>query len=128
MHHNEPIRFAALSATLLFAATLLCGCTWRLKDAPPAGIDYYSYLGSVQCTGGGKSVTELEQELIVAGITVYEIGCGTDGKLYTSVCGAPDGRIGIFNIDPAKAKSAAALGLAPLDSLPHAVKTPCDVR
>jgi hypothetical protein len=112
-------------ASVLIACTLLAGCACRLKDAPSTGVKYYKSLGSVQCTGGGKSIGELEHDLLTAGITITETTCGTDGNMHAAVCGAPDGRIGIFEIDPAQARAASVLGLAPLSTLPGAAEVPC---
>ncbi|MBU5612423.1 hypothetical protein [Geomonas azotofigens] len=114
--------------SLLLACTLLAGCRCRLKDPPPSGTRYYVPLGSLQCTGGGKSVAELEQQLRKAGITVNRTACGVDGRMYPAVCGAPDGRIGIFEIPADQAGSAAALALQPLSTLPDAAETSCHER
>lgn len=121
-NHSNQVRRAA---AVLIACTLLAGCTCRLKDPPTNGIRYYKSLGSVQCTGGGKSIGELEQELLVSGITVTQTTCGDDGNMHAAVCGAPDGRIGIFEIDPAQARAASVLGFAPLAALPAAAEVPC---
>lgn len=124
MHNNRSNHVFRVAAALV-ACTVLAGCTYRLKDPPTSGIRYYKSLGSVQCTGGGKSIGELEQELLVAGITIAQTTCGDDGNMHAAVCGAPDGRIGIFEIDPAQAKDASILGFAPLSTLPAAAEVPC---
>lgn len=125
---SNPSRQLARLVTPLIACALLAGCACRLKDPPSAGIKYYKSLGSVQCSGGGRSVAELEQDLLTAGITVTEAACGVDGNMHAAVCGAPDGRIGIFEIEASKGKAAAALGFAPLGTLPGATAVPCDER
>ena len=121
---QSALRHAGRAAAALIACTLLAGCTCRLKDPPSTGIKYYKSLGSVQCSGG-KSIGELEQDLLTAGITITETTCGVDGNMHAAVCGAPDGRIGIFEIEPDQANTAKILGFAPLSSLPAAAEVPC---
>ncbi|MBJ6751118.1 hypothetical protein [Geomonas anaerohicana] len=123
--HTHRRTEAGRAVALLLACTMLAGCLHRLNDPPASGSKYYRPLGSQQCTGGGKSLAELEQELRKAGITVRRATCGTDGRMYATVCGAPDGRIAIFEIPPGQAESAAALGLQPLATLPDAAEAPC---
>ncbi|MSQ20466.1 MAG: hypothetical protein EXR39_13120 [Betaproteobacteria bacterium] len=83
--------------------------------------------GSVQCTGAGVSVQEIERQLTGAGIEVLSSACGSDGSMHPSVCGAPDGRIGIVQVpeSQAQAQAAAKLGFAPLSELPDATKIAC---
>ncbi|GFO64234.1 hypothetical protein M1B72_12415 [Geomonas paludis] len=116
---------AGRAVALLLACTLLAGCMHHPKNPPAPGLTYYRALGSLQCTGGGKSVAELEQELRKAGLTVTRSACGVDGRVHAAVCGAPDGRIAIFEIPPGQAQAAASLGLQPLATLPDAAEAPC---
>ena len=44
---------------------------------------------------------------------------------YPAVCGAPDGRIGIFDVEAQQAPLASPLGFAPLSGLPAAVRVAC---
>lgn len=118
---RNPVAVALVACALLAGSA--CG-----HDASGTGIRYYKSLGSVQCTGGGKSAAELGQDLTAAGVTVIRTACGVDGNLYAAVCGAPDGRIGIFEIEAGSANAAAALGFAPLTTLPEATEVPCDPR
>ncbi|MBJ6799145.1 hypothetical protein [Geomonas propionica] len=120
-HFKQRVR----AAVLLTACTLLAGCPHRVMDDPGPAVTYYRPLGSLQCTGGGKTVAEIEHELRKAGITVNRAACGVDGRMHAMVCGAPDGRIAIFEIPAQQAVSAAALGLKPLATLPDAAETPC---
>lgn len=109
-------------AICMFTCVLLAGCGGGLKDP---GLRYYKALGSVQCDNGGTSAAQLEHDLVTAGITVARTSCGQDGMLRSAVCGAPDGRIAIFEIAPSQATAASALGLQPLSTLPDAVEVPC---
>ncbi|WP_224962239.1 hypothetical protein [Geomonas subterranea] len=118
-------RKGAGATAVLVACTALAGCTCRLKGPPATGARYYRTLGSLQCTGGGSSPAELAQELRKAGIAVNRTACGVDGRMHAAVCGAPDGRIAIFEIPPEQAGAATALGLQPLATLPDAAETPC---
>lgn len=85
----------------------------------------YKYVGSVQCTGGGTSLTEMQLQLTGAGIQVRAATCGADGNLYAAVCGGADGRITIFEIPAQQAQAASALGFLPLSNLPAAMEIAC---
>ncbi len=85
----------------------------------------YSSFGSVQCSGGGSTLTQLQQSLIAAGIEVLGSRCGLDGVVRPALCGAPDGRIAIFDIDEPAAAVALFLGFALLSTLPHATADDC---
>lgn len=95
------------------------------KSAPTLTVGVFKSSGSIQCTGGGVSLAAMEGQLNAAGITVSAKSCGNDGQVYAAVCGAPDGRIGIFDIPQAKLQAAAAAGFAPLSSIPGAARTGC---
>lgn len=127
MHNHISKRFTR-AATSVITCALLAGCACHHNSPRSTGVKYYKPLGSVQCTDGGKSVGELEQDLLKAGITVTDTTCGTDGNMHAAMCGAPDGRIGIFKIDPAQSSAATALGFAPLTTLPDAAEVPCRER
>ena len=64
-------------------------------------------------------------QLSDGGVPVLDASCGTDGKMYIAVCGAADGRIGIFDVAEDKLPAAATLGFAPLRDLPEATRTAC---
>lgn len=88
-------------------------------------LSVYRYFGSVQCTGGGTSLSALERQLVDAGVRVAAASCGVDGRAYIALCGAPDGRIGVFEVGSQHAALAQALGFSLLSSLPDAVRVPC---
>lgn len=95
------------------------------SNALGRGVAFYKSFGSVQCTGGGVSFEAMRQQLAAAGIQVLSASCGTDGRMYIAVCGAGDGRIGIFEVPAAQAEAALALGFAPLSNLPGATTGAC---
>ena len=95
------------------------------RKLPSASVRTYKYVGSVQCTGGGTSLTEMQRQLTDAGIQVLTATCGVDGNLYAAVCGGADGGIGIFKVPTQQAEAASALGFAPLSTLPAARVVPC---
>jgi hypothetical protein len=95
------------------------------SNALSRGVTLYNSFGSVQCTGGGVSLEAMQQQLAAAGIQVLSANCGTDGRMYIAVCGAADGRIGIFEVPATQAEAALALGFAPLSNLPGATTGAC---
>jgi hypothetical protein len=107
----------------LLLVTLLPGCGGGSDPEPIAAV--YKYSGSVQCTGGGISLAAMQRQLVDGGVTVLDSACGLDGKAYITICGAPDGAIGIFDIPASQAGRALSLSFAPLSDLPAAVKVPC---
>lgn len=115
-------RVTFLTVTLAALATTACGGG---NGNPNSGIRTYKYAGSLQCSGGGLSLAEMQRQLSDAGISVLDASCGVDGNMYTAVCGAPDGRIGIFEIPSEQVQAASALGFAPLTTLPAAAQVPC---
>lgn len=85
----------------------------------------YKYAGSKQCFGGGTTLQALQRELAGKGIRVLASSCGTDGRVYAATCGAPDGRIIIFEVPANQAAVAQSLGFAPLATLPEASRVAC---
>jgi DnaJ-class molecular chaperone len=89
------------------------------------GSQVFKSMGSRQCSGGGVSLATLQAQLATANVQVHSAACGTDGMATSAVCGASDGKIGIFEISPAQAGAAAAAGFAPLSTLPAAKTISC---
>ena len=108
---------------MLLACAALAACG-SVASRPPS-VSLYKYLGSVQCTGGGTPLRAMERQLTDAGIRVLTSACGADGNVYAAVCGAADGRIGIFEIPAAQTQAASQLGFAPLSGLPGFTKAAC---
>lgn len=109
----------------LVAFAFLAACGGVDRNSPSAPISLYKYAGSVQCTGGGMSLSEMEHQLTDAGIQVLSSACGIDGNAYASVCGGADGRIGIFEVPEAQVQTASTVGFKPLSNLPDATKVAC---
>jgi hypothetical protein len=111
-------------AMAIVGATAACGGVQAAGS--PASVKIYKYMGSKQCNGGGQKLAVIKRQLIESGITVLAASCGVDGNLYPAVCGAADGRIGIFEVPASKAQSALPDGFLPLARLPDAQIVPCN--
>ena len=85
----------------------------------------YTSFGSVQCSGGGSTLTDLQRQLIALGVQVFAARCGLDGVARLAVCGEPDGRIAMFDINEAQVAIVLALGFALLSTLPNASAQAC---
>ena len=94
-------------------------------DDDEANNKVFKSMGSVQCSGGGVSLAALQAQLTAANVQTLSAACGTDGLAQPTVCGASDGRIGIFEISSSQASAAAAAGFTPLSTLPAAKTIPC---
>ena len=90
-----------------------------------AGAKVFKTTGSLHCSGGGLSLAALQAQLAAANVQVHAAACGTDGQPLPTVCGVPDGKIGIFEIPIAQEAAAAAAGFKPLGTLPGAKTAPC---
>lgn len=115
--HEPGRRVQAAAALLVLLAATACA-------TPPAGsVVVVRTLGSQQCSGGGQSPAALARVLADAGIHVLSTRCGSDGRMYPAVCGAPDGRVGLFEIAASQAQAAAALGFRAAG--PEVQERPC---
>lgn len=115
--HEPGRRVRAAAALLLVLAASACA-------APPAGsVVVVRTLGALQCSGGGQSPAALARVLADAGIPVLSTRCGSDGRMHPAVCGAPDGRVGLFEIAADKVDAAAALGFRAAG--PEVQERPC---
>lgn len=112
-----------LSSAVAISILNACASFPNAATAPRASV--YKYVGSVQCKAGGIPLSAMMRQLSDAGIPVLDVSCGIDGRMHMTLCGAADGRIGVFEIAETKLSAATALGFAPLDSLPEASKTVC---
>jgi len=118
--------FVRLLALLLSAVLVgSCGGGGGDDDAGPVVVAIYTSFGSVQCDGGGDTLTRLQQSLIAAGIEVFASRCGLDGVIRPAVCGDPDGRIAIFDIAQPELAVALLFGFALLNTLPGASGVIC---
>lgn len=110
-----------LPALAVVAALTACGGS----GDEDAGTKVFKSMGSLQCSGGGVSLAALQAQLAAANVQVRSAECGTDGQPVPTLCGAPDGRIGIFEISAAQDAAAAAAGFKPLSTLPGAKTAAC---
>ncbi|WP_210283272.1 hypothetical protein [Massilia sp. Dwa41.01b] len=85
----------------------------------------FKSMGSLQCSGGGMTLAALQAQLTSANVQPRAAACGTDGVATSAVCGSPDGKIGIFEIEANEEKTAAAAGFKPLSTVPTAKVIPC---
>jgi hypothetical protein len=89
-------------------------------------VKVYKASGSTQCNPDtGTPVKVMLDQFAAANIPVRAMGCGTDGAMHTTVCGAPDDAIRIFEVSASDLNKAAAQGFLPLGTLPEARETPC---
>jgi hypothetical protein len=85
---------------------------WTYDDGH---VQVYRDDGSLQCEpGSGPPPAAMAERLGSAGITVHGSGTGHDGLSRAAVCGAPTGRINVFDIDAADLDAALGLGFRPL--------------
>lgn len=122
-------RIALLALPTMLTAA--CATGNDADAAPPAGpraaaIDVFRATGGRQCEDRGESLSALEQRLAAAGVRVESAACGTDGRMYPSVCGAPDGRIGIFAVPADQLDAARRAGFQLLSELPDAQRLDCE--
>ncbi|MCH4248474.1 hypothetical protein [Acinetobacter populi] len=105
------------SMALMFS--LLCvGCSHlpvhsKQSNHAQQSIEVYKSLQSRQCENSGLSLSQLKQELQTAKIQVLAEREGDTGKAYIQMCGAPDGRLGVFSIDVKDLSKATTLGFKP---------------
>ena len=106
-----------------------CGPTCTNASVTVSGslgaVSVYKSAGSVSCSGGGLTPAQMQIELTGAGIGVISAACGADGNPVIAMCGGPDGRINVFEVQAADVAAAQALGFALLSGLPDAVRIPC---
>jgi hypothetical protein len=131
---NPKLPMLTAMAVLALAA---CGGADPARPADPipasqaaprleAGVvELYASAGTVQCTGGGTTLEDLEEKLAAGGVQPLALACGDDGKVRAQVCGQPDGRIFMIDVAPEQAATARGLGLLPRADLPDAVRQPC---
>lgn len=115
------MRILVLTLAALASLTA-CGGGGEKEEA---STQVFKTMGSLQCSGGGVSLSALQAQLTAANVEVRSAACGTDGMFPPAVCGAPDSRIGIFEISPSQAEAAAAAGFKPLSTAPTAKIIPC---
>ena len=112
---------------ILLAGSLLAltGCTEASPVSLEGKVRIYQDAGSTQCQEDGQSLEQMERQLTDADIPFSAAACGTDGKMYTAMCGSPDGKIGLFEIAPEHLQQARALGFEARANVPDAAETEC---
>lgn len=96
---------SVLSAALIFG---LVACASGGQK-----VEVYHSLQGKQCQQGGLSLADLRQSLAAAGVRTADAGKATDdGRARVAMCGAPDGKVGVFRIDQRDLKYAREAGFA----------------
>ena len=106
-------------------ALLSASCVSATPTPMQSTARVFKSMGGVQCADSGSNLATLTQALEAAGLKVLSASCGTDGRMRAAMCGAPDGRIAIFELAAEDAPAAAKLGYAALSNLPDAKLAPC---
>ncbi|MFY9511682.1 MAG: hypothetical protein WAQ05_11995 [Rubrivivax sp.] len=91
--------------------------------APAGSVVVMRSLGSTQCNGGGQVPAALARQLTDAVISVTATRCGSDGRMRPAMCGAADGRVGLFEIAAGSVEAAAKLGFRAIG--PDVQERPC---
>lgn len=115
----------AMSSAAIALAVATSSCVIANPTPPQTTVRVFKSAGSIQCAEGGADLTTLGRQLEDAGLKVLSSACGSDGRMRAAMCGAPDGRIAIFELSSHDAQSSAKLGFAPLSKLPDAKFVPC---
>lgn len=97
-----------------------------VATAPVSYVEIFMYQGSRQCENNGIALNDMQKQLQMAGVPVTNSSCGTDGRMYASVCGGADGKINIFTIPSNALNNALAQGFMPLSDLPGAQRSTCN--
>jgi hypothetical protein len=111
-----------VTMSMVLAALSACGGGDRADDG---SVSVYKYNGTVQCASGGLTLTQMQGQLTAANVQVRASACGNDGTAQPALCGAPEYRIGIFQIPAAQVSAAASAGFAPLSAKPGAKTVSC---
>ena len=119
---NRLFKFAGFAAVVA-ACTIQVSC--GNVDSTATKVTVYKYAGSVQCYGGGTPISAMQMQLNHARIPVHTAACGVDGNMYSAVCGAADGIIGVFEVSSLQQQEATTLGFLPLSNLPAATLVAC---
>jgi hypothetical protein len=97
--------------TLGHALTLALIASSCVVAAQDGRITVYKSNGSLQCEPeSGVTVTAMGETLTAAGISVYSSKNISDGMMHAQVCGAPTGRLNLYEIDEGNLAKAEAMG------------------
>ena len=106
-------------------ALVSASCVSANPTSSQTTVHVFKSMGSVQCAEGGTDLSTFARQLEAAGLKVISSACGADGRMRVAMCGAPDGRVAIFELSSADAQASSKLGFAPLSTLPDAKVVPC---
>ncbi|MDO5530037.1 MAG: hypothetical protein Q4F71_11595 [Paracoccus sp. (in: a-proteobacteria)] len=73
----------------------------------------FKSFGTTQCNPQEGRLEALAAELRGVGVDILDKRAGDDGMMRIALCGAPDGRIGIFTIPETQTQAAASAGFSP---------------
>ena len=96
--------------TLIPLPLMLAACVAPTPSGPTA--DVSRRLGTVQCEPDPGALERMRGQLQRAGVSVLAAREGDDGMMRITLCGSPDGRIGVFTIPASQVDAAAAVGFA----------------
>ena len=120
IQHQPFATFVAIALALASAS-----CVNANPTSPQTSVRVFKTTGSVQCAEVGSDLATFARQLEEAGLKVISSACGSDGRMRAAMCGAPDGRLAIFEVSSADAQLSAKLGFSPLSKLPDAQVVPC---
>ncbi|MDO5632810.1 MAG: hypothetical protein Q4G22_13380 [Paracoccus sp. (in: a-proteobacteria)] len=107
-----PRLLLALPALLVLAAC-------DEQGTPPADTaQVFKSFGTTQCNPAPERLETLAAELTGAGITVLDQTESDDGMMRITLCGSPDGRIGVFTIPSDQTAQAETAGFQLWDQSP----------
>ena len=103
--------WVAVAAAVLLALAGAAQARRSFAQISSATVAVFKHDGTQQC-GLGKEVTlaNMAASLEAAGVTVLASRKADDGKQHIQLCGAPTGRINVFEIPSASRSAAQKLG------------------
>jgi hypothetical protein len=135
---SVPVGWCSAAQVLHAAGTTTSKRRWALvlvvalsacsHAVPAAPVAVFHSLGAHQCEAGGVTPDELAERLRAAGVDVLGVSCGNDGRMRPAMCGAPDGRLAVFDIAPGQRDTALAQGFRLWSDLPQGRRQPCRGR
>ena len=98
----------ALSGVLMTLSLAACHAVPQTRSVQQ--VQVAKSLQGKQCQQQGWDVAMLRQQLEAKHIHVFAQSIGYEAAMYPQVCGAPDGRVAVFNIDQKQWIQAQSLG------------------
>ncbi len=102
---------ALIAAAALLAVVGTAEARRSFAQPSPTTVAVFKHDGTLQC-GLGKEVTlaQMAASLEAAGVKVLASRKADDGKLHIQLCGAPTGRVNVFDIATVSLAAAQELG------------------